>query len=402
MITGSLLRRSSSSAAHTTPQPVPRNVKFEEEELPDYKPEHFYPVSLGDVFESKYQVVAKLGFGVGSSVWLCRDLGSGNYLALKICTCAQEPGVTAQSANELAVAKRIQKVSSGEHPGGRYLRPPIVDFMIHGPHGEHRCLLYTPQGMDFTKFRGLLPDCRLGKALLQQTYQLVLIGLDLLHQVGVVHTDISPNNILLGAKDHSVFRAIEQSESEHPSTCKILEDRTIYRSQSMPITDGAPVLCDFGRARIGRGAKHRGDVMPGFYRAPEVILEMEWDCKIDIWSIGVMVWDLFEGGRLFYALNNRILDDEQHLAEMVGLMGSPPQSFLERSQKCRKYWNAQGQWIAATPIPKQSLDKRELHLEGEDHELLLDFLRKIFRWLPEERASAQELMPHPFLVQPYE
>lgn len=29
--------------------------------------------------------------------------------------------------------------------------------------------------------------------------------------------------------------------------------------------------------------------MPGIYRAPEVILGMEWDCKVDIWSIGLMV-----------------------------------------------------------------------------------------------------------------
>jgi hypothetical protein len=29
--------------------------------------------------------------------------------------------------------------------------------------------------------------------------------------------------------------------------------------------------------------------MPGIYRAPEVILEMDWDSKVDIWAIGVMV-----------------------------------------------------------------------------------------------------------------
>ncbi len=29
--------------------------------------------------------------------------------------------------------------------------------------------------------------------------------------------------------------------------------------------------------------------MPGIYRAPEVILGMDWDSKVDIWAIGVMV-----------------------------------------------------------------------------------------------------------------
>jgi hypothetical protein len=48
--------------------------KIEEESVPGYKAESFYPVILGDVFNSRYQVLAKLGFGTASTVWLCRDL----------------------------------------------------------------------------------------------------------------------------------------------------------------------------------------------------------------------------------------------------------------------------------------------------------------------------------------
>lgn len=50
------------------------NETFEEERLPCYKAESYYPVRLGEVFRSRYQVVAKLGFGTTSTVWLCRDL----------------------------------------------------------------------------------------------------------------------------------------------------------------------------------------------------------------------------------------------------------------------------------------------------------------------------------------
>lgn len=56
----------------------------------------------------------------------------------------------------------------------------------------------------------------------------------------------------------------------------------------MPYSLGPPILCDLGEARIGK-ARHRGDIMPGVYRAPEVILEMEWDSKVDIWAVGIMV-----------------------------------------------------------------------------------------------------------------
>ncbi|PPJ58304.1 hypothetical protein CBER1_11232 [Cercospora berteroae] len=53
---------------------LPTGVKVEEERLVGYRAEDFYPVNLGEVFRSRYQVVAKLGFGTTSTVWLCRDL----------------------------------------------------------------------------------------------------------------------------------------------------------------------------------------------------------------------------------------------------------------------------------------------------------------------------------------
>jgi len=53
---------------------LPTDGRFEEEKLPGYKAEHFFPMRLGDIVHSKYQIVAKLGFGTASTVWLCRDL----------------------------------------------------------------------------------------------------------------------------------------------------------------------------------------------------------------------------------------------------------------------------------------------------------------------------------------
>ena len=33
----------------------------------------YYPVRIGDIIRNKYQIVGKLGFGVGSTVWLAND-----------------------------------------------------------------------------------------------------------------------------------------------------------------------------------------------------------------------------------------------------------------------------------------------------------------------------------------
>lgn len=47
---------------------------IEEETLPGYLAERYYPVRLGEVSQSRYKVIAKLGYGSSSTVWLCRDL----------------------------------------------------------------------------------------------------------------------------------------------------------------------------------------------------------------------------------------------------------------------------------------------------------------------------------------
>ena len=102
--------------------------------------------------------------------------------------------------------------------------------------------------------------------------------------------DLNPGNIMFGLIDKSVLRLFEREERRHPSTRKLLPDRTIYASRPFRVskTIGYPTLCDFGSARFGAD-KYRADVMPDHFRAPEVILDMWWDEKIDIWALGLLV-----------------------------------------------------------------------------------------------------------------
>jgi serine/threonine-protein kinase SRPK3 len=55
---------------------IPASEKLEEENWPWYTPKSFYPVRIGDVVHSKYQVLYKLGYGTTATVWMCRDLQS--------------------------------------------------------------------------------------------------------------------------------------------------------------------------------------------------------------------------------------------------------------------------------------------------------------------------------------
>lgn len=53
---------------------IPSTKLIEEERLPHYHMKNYYPTTLGDIIHGHYQVVAKLGFGTTSTVWLARDL----------------------------------------------------------------------------------------------------------------------------------------------------------------------------------------------------------------------------------------------------------------------------------------------------------------------------------------
>jgi serine/threonine-protein kinase SRPK3 len=50
------------------------NQKIDEETIPGYVATRYYPVTIGQIFQNRYQVVGKLGFGITSTVWLARDI----------------------------------------------------------------------------------------------------------------------------------------------------------------------------------------------------------------------------------------------------------------------------------------------------------------------------------------
>lgn len=100
--------------------------------------------------------------------------------------------------------------------------------------------------------------------------------------------DIQPKNILLGVLDDSAFARFEKDEREYPMPRKELLSRTVYMSRPMPLTKGAPLLCDLSEARFG-DAQNTDLVMPDVYRAPEVLLDMPWSYPVDIWSFAMTV-----------------------------------------------------------------------------------------------------------------
>lgn len=109
--------------------------------------------------------------------------------------------------------------------------------------------------------------------------------------------DIQAKNIIISAKDDSIFHEWEQEEANDPSPRKISDganNYTVYQPRLFHPTKGwnrsfgMLLLSDFREARLEKGV-HDGLVQPDIYRAPEVILGLRWTSKVDIWNVGVLV-----------------------------------------------------------------------------------------------------------------
>ncbi|PLB43275.1 kinase domain protein [Aspergillus steynii IBT 23096] len=391
------------SSPYTT---LPLNIPVEEETLPHYRPEEYYPVNIGDVYQARYQITGKLGYGAYSTSWLCRDLQNDKYKVLKMTKSL--PKHPTETDRELRIYEHLARVKS-TNPGQSLIRELYDSFDVEGPVGKHRCLILQP--MDIT----LLDMMSLKKRpfdlpLLKMTTQRLLMALDFLHtDANVTHADIKMDSLMLSLEDSTMLADFAEAEVRDPSPRKKVDSsRTIYKSRRFrPPGEGRyglPILCDFGEARIGKIHESCPFVQPHVYRAPEVIFEMPWGSAIDIWNLACLIWDVFEGDHLFADIfdSRGGHDPFKHLALMVALIGPPPSEFVKRSETTEQCFDSSGRpldWVAheEAAIPSISLEDREDRLTGEEKELFLQFIRSMLKWLPEDRKTPRLLLEDPWL-----
>ncbi|KAB8262384.1 kinase-like domain-containing protein [Aspergillus pseudonomiae] len=355
--------------------------KVEEEKLAWHSHDNFFPVKIGNVFQSKYQVVGKLGYGEYSTRARLRHIELYKR-------------DSAHAEREIQVYEHLKSLKSG-HTGTVLVRTVLDKFHLSSTDGSHfyQCLVHPPLGMSLYELRNRCPRKVFPENLLKPTLIHILLALDFLHT--------EARNIMLNIEDESILVDFEKAEISNPSPRKVVGDRVIYHSRNLgiPKKHGRPVLSDFGEARFGsESGTYCDDVQPFMYRAPEVLLRMPWNEKIDIWNLAVVAWDLFEQGHLFYAQDeNKRESDSHHLAEMIAYLGPPPRDMLEKSEYANKYFDNSGKWKCLAEIPPTSLADIESNLEGEQQENFLRFIRKMLQWRPEDRPTAKELLSGPWL-----
>jgi hypothetical protein len=149
---------------------------IEEESLPDYIAARYYPVRIGELFASRYQVVGKLGFGTTSTVWLARDLTGCRHVALKIFIHAA------------SIAYQRLDRGPASHLGRQAVRILLDSFTISGPDGEHQCLVHPPLWDNLKTFLSRNPAGRLPTPILAIVLQQVFRALDYAHMCQIIHT----------------------------------------------------------------------------------------------------------------------------------------------------------------------------------------------------------------------
>lgn len=212
----------------------------------------YYPPALfspGEIVHNTYEIVQYLGIGASGVVYQCRHRELNNYLV----------------AMKVFFSPSVSSVDDLE----RFKRELLVAYRVSHPNVV-RCfdLVLTPNLIAFTMEYlggGNLADqlSRLGPLPVDKVVDILAAacsGLAAIHQAGIIHRDLKPANILMTA-------------------------------------EGNIKITDFGIARMASSGRMspRGILGTVEYVSPEYCKSGDVDCRSDLYSLGVIAYELLSG-----------------------------------------------------------------------------------------------------------
>uniref|UniRef100_A0A1A8FHI3 non-specific serine/threonine protein kinase n=2 Tax=Nothobranchius korthausae TaxID=1143690 RepID=A0A1A8FHI3_9TELE len=183
----------------------------EQEDPNDYCKGGYHHVKVGDLYNGKYHVIRKLGWGHFSTVWLAWDIQAKRFVAMKVVKSAEH--YTETAVDEIKLLRSVRNSDTSD-PNREMVVQLLDDFKISGVNGTHVCMVFEVLGHHLLKwiiksnYQGLPQPCV--KSIIRQ----VLQGLDYLHtKCQIIHTDIKPENILMSVDEPYVRKlAAEATE----------------------------------------------------------------------------------------------------------------------------------------------------------------------------------------------
>ncbi|MDR3220843.1 MAG: protein kinase [Candidatus Accumulibacter sp.] len=214
----------------------------------------------------KYQVIRTLGKGATAVVYLARDPDSGREVAVKLILFGEDNAV---------MSRRLRKLFQVEGATGRRLDHSNIVRIYDSVIEDDRAYIV----MEYVEGRALDYYCPINRLLpMHRAVGIVFkccLALDHAFRQGVVHRDIKPANILIDNEDN-------------------------------------PKLTDFGLALnlhkdMNRDSTFIMGVGSPAYMSPEQIKNYPLNQKTDLYSLGVVLFQLLTGRLPFRAANHGAL-----------------------------------------------------------------------------------------------
>ncbi|XP_047316004.1 probable serine/threonine-protein kinase clkA [Impatiens glandulifera] len=320
-----------------------------------------FQVVLNSVIAGRYHVTEYLGSAAFSKAIQAHDLHTGMDVCIKIIKNNKD--FFDQSLDEIKLLKFINK---GD-PSDKYHVLRLYDYFYYREHLLIVCELLKANLYEFQKFnRESGGEVYFTMPRLQSITIQCLEALQFLHGLGLIHCDLKPENILVKSY----------------SRCEV---KVIDLGSSCFETDH---LCSYVQSRS--------------YRAPEVILGLPYNKKIDIWSLGCILAELCTGNVLFQNDSPATL-----LARVIGIVGLIDQEMLAKGRDTHKYFTKSHMLYERNQeinrleylIPKKSSMRHRLSMADQG---FIDFVVHLLEINPKKRPSASEALKHPWLSYPYE
>ena len=221
------------------------------ENMNDYAEGGYFAAKKGGRLgpNGRYHIVAKLGWGGFSTVWLCWDEqayrklegvladggkeGAGRtameqFVAVKVSKCSAS--ILKSTQEEINVLKYLAERL--DEPGQKLGRSRLVtmldDFSQEGKHGTHLCMVFPVMGQNLLTLveQGHRHEQSVGKGVskgmrseedkqfVKDTVRNLLLGMAAMSELSIVHTDLKPENILLTAVSQRIRKLMRGYQDE--------------------------------------------------------------------------------------------------------------------------------------------------------------------------------------------
>jgi len=324
-----------------------------------------------ELIAGRYSYEKELGDAAFSTAVQCFDIKEKRLVCIKIIKNNKD--YFDQSIDEIKLLRYIN--ANGDPDAKCFLR--VYDYFYYKEHLMIVSELLKDNLYDFYKY---LTDHNNTEYFtverIQKLTKQVLICLDFIHDLKIIHCDLKPENILMKSITDATCKVIDFG-----SSCFVHDHLSAY-------------------------------IQSRSYRAPEVILGCRYDYKIDMWSLGCILAEIYTGNVLFQ--NDSI---QSMLARIIGICGPIPNWMYEKGKLVNDFFTKEkllymepnatdnNESVNQTSpqergkkvhilVPKRSSLRKRIRTNNEQ---FFNFLSGLLKIDPNDRLSAKEALNHPFI-----